>query len=117
MHVTIDAAPHREVRIQRREIGVEGIIKFDSDDVVRADIDVWSNVKDEGRKTALMFAEINPVDPNAGVRERAVEFQEEVESDITVAHRVMSSIPADAPVVIAGGIALSVGDIPGVRQV
>src|SRR5208283_6183529 len=100
MHVAIDAAPEREIRIQRREVGIEGIVELDGNDIVRADIDVRRRIKNECGKTALMFAEIIPVDPNAGVRERAVKFQEKVESGKTVAHRVMSSIPADAPVVI-----------------
>ena len=67
MDIAINATPEGEIRIQRRKISIEGIIKFDGDDVIPADIDIRSHVKDKGRETALMFAQKIPVDPNAGV--------------------------------------------------
>ena len=114
MRVSIEAAEEGEVGVERRDVGVEGVVDLDGDDVVRADADIRCDVKDESRETALMFAERIAVDPNVRDGEGGVEFQKEMAAGVVGGNDVVGAIPADAAVISAAVLAVEV--IPGVGE-
>src|ERR1017187_6871097 len=116
MHVPIDAAPEREIRIEWRDVGVKGVIDFYRDDVIRTDIHVGGHIVNERRKTALMLANEIAVYINIRNDVRSVEFEEQPPSGFVGADQVVHAIPADATVIIASSI-LSVEVVPRVGQI
>jgi len=66
MHFAMQAAKESEVGIQRRNICIERIVHFYSDDIVGANRQVRSHIKSEGGKTALVLANKAAVDINIG---------------------------------------------------
>src|ERR1035438_5618614 len=116
MHVTIQSTEESKVRRQRRDICIHGVVHLHGDKIIRADIEVRSNIINKRREPALMLADKTAVDINIGNGRCAVKFQKELAARKAVAHRVMCPIPAYATIVIFHTI-LTVEIVPCMRQV
>lgn len=114
MHVAINAAEECEIRRERRDAGIGGIVHFDSDDVVGADVEPGCHIENERRESALVFARQIAVYINIRNDIGTVEFEEETAVGVAGVRGVVGSIPADASVVIVAPV-LPIEVIPSVR--
>src|SRR6185312_3577642 len=116
MHGTINSAEECEVRGERRDIGIEFVVHFYREQIVRAGLQKRGRIKNEGRESAAMFAKAMAVHPHFRDAERTVEFEEQMAAGISGVHFEMFSIPARAAIVI-GAAVLAVEGVPRVRDV
>src|SRR5579862_7123029 len=116
MHIAINAAKKCEIRVERRDIRVEGVVYLDRNHVVSAEVHIRRHVKSKRRKTALMLSEQIPIDVNIRNEKCPVELQKHLAPAVTAIDRVMRSIPANAAIIIIAAI-LAVQIVPGVRQI
>src|ERR1035437_6201638 len=113
MNVTVNSAKEREVGVQRRNIGIERVVHLDGDDIVRAHSDIGGYIEHECGKTALMLSDERAVHIHVGDDIRAIELQKQLPVRVRAIYRVVSSVPANAPVVVVAAI-LTIEIVPSV---
>src|ERR1017187_235627 len=116
MYVAVDAPEEGEIRVERRDVGVEGVIDLYRDDVVAADVHVGRHIVNERRKTTLMLADEIAVHINIRNDVRSVEFEEQPPSRFVGADGVVQAIPANPTVVIIASV-LPIEVVPRMRQI
>ena len=117
MHIAINAAPESKVRGQWGNVGVDGIVDFNSEDVITADIEIGCDVENKCSEPALMFTQKISIKVNVGDTKCAVEFQKEMAVRVAGRRCEMETIPTDACVIVGLGIGLAIGDVPSMWQI